>query len=131
MRILHREEFPTKGKKWQEVLAEFGKRIDRFLTSGQEAASTLNVANVGISCGGPLDSKTGVIMSPPNLPGWDDVPVLKFFADRYGVPVHLQNDANACAYAAVAVPETETYKVQELHLPVYHALCTAVEDELF
>lgn len=32
---------------------------------------------------------------------------------------------------AIRVPETETYKVQELHLPVYHALCAAVEDELF
>ena len=31
----------------------------------------------------------------------------------------------------IRVPETETYKVQELHLPVYHALCAAVEDELF
>lgn len=38
-------------------------------------------------------------MSPPNLPGWDNVPVVKFFADRFKVPVHLQNDANACAYA--------------------------------
>ena len=37
----------------------------------------------------------------------------------------------ACADAAVAVPETETFKVQELHLPVYHALCAAVEEELF
>jgi phosphoheptose isomerase len=32
---------------------------------------------------------------------------------------------------AIRVPETETYKVQELHLPVYHALCAAVEEELF
>ena len=29
------------------------------------------------------------------------------------------------------VPESETYKVQELHLPLYHALCTMVETELF
>mgnify|MGYP002521684820 FL=1 len=36
-----------------------------------------------------------------------------------------------CADAAIAVPETETYKVQELHLPVYHALCAALEDDLF
>ena len=99
VKILHREEFPTKGLSWQEVLEEFGKRMDRFLSSGQETASTLKVANIGISCGGPLDSKTGMIMSPPNLPGWDDVPVVKFFADRFKVPVHLQNDANACAYA--------------------------------
>ena len=31
----------------------------------------------------------------------------------------------------IRVPETETYKVQELHLPVYHALCAAIEEELF
>jgi len=38
---------------------------------------------------------------------------------------------SALADAAVRVPETETYKIQELHLPVYHALCAAVEDRLF
>ena len=32
---------------------------------------------------------------------------------------------------AIRVSETETYKVQELHLPVYHALCAAIEEELF
>lgn len=32
---------------------------------------------------------------------------------------------------AIRVPETETYKVQELHLPIYHALCAAIEEELF
>lgn len=37
----------------------------------------------------------------------------------------------AIADAAIAVPETETYKIQELHLPVYHALCAALEDALF
>ena len=99
VRILHREEFPTKGLSWQEVLEEFGERINRFLKSGEDAASPMTIANIGISCGGPLDSKRGVIMSPPNLPGWDNVPVVKFFADRFKVPVHLQNDANACAYA--------------------------------
>ena len=31
----------------------------------------------------------------------------------------------------VAVPERETYRIQELHLPVYHALCLAVENEFF
>ena len=99
VKILHREEFPTKGLSWQEVLEEFGKRIDAFLKSDEDVASLFSIANIGISCGGPLDSKTGVIMNPPNLPGWDDVPVVKFFADRFGVPVHLQNDANACACA--------------------------------
>ena len=35
------------------------------------------------------------------------------------------------ADATIAVPETETYRVQELHLPVYHALCAGVEQALF
>ncbi len=36
-----------------------------------------------------------------------------------------------CSDICIAVPETETYKVQELHLPVYHYLCAVVEDEFF
>ncbi len=54
---------------------------------------------VGISCGGPLDSKRGVVLSPPNLPGWIDVPVVQAFREAFGVPVALQNDANAGALA--------------------------------
>lgn len=54
---------------------------------------------IGISCGGPLDSKKGVIMSPPNLPGWDNVEIVKQIEEHYGVPTKLQNDANACAVA--------------------------------
>jgi len=42
-----------------------------------------------------------------------------------------ESKLSAIADAAIRVPETETYRVQELHLPVYHALCAAVEQELF
>ena len=54
---------------------------------------------MGISCGGPLDSKSGVIMSPPNLPGWDDIHIVDMLREEFGVPVFLQNDADACALA--------------------------------
>lgn len=54
---------------------------------------------IGISCGGPLDSEKGVIMSPPNLPGWDNIPVTDILREKFGVPVGLCNDANACAVA--------------------------------
>lgn len=100
VKILHREEFPTfppgatPASAWQTALAEFARRLDAYV-----AATGYEIANLGISCGGPLDSVRGVILSPPNLPGWDEVPVVKFFAERYGVPVHLQNDANAGAFA--------------------------------
>lgn len=93
IKILSREEFPTAGLTWQQVLDEFERRIDAIVTSG------VVVSAIGISCGGPLDSKSGVILSPPNLPGWDEVPIVERFAKRFNVPVHLQNDANACALA--------------------------------
>jgi glucokinase len=54
---------------------------------------------IGISCGGPLDSKKGLILSPPNLPDWDRIDVLSPLRDRFQVPVSVQNDANACALA--------------------------------
>ena len=87
--IVHREEFPTAGLTWQQVLAKFAEQI-----RGLGAFD-----NIGISCGGPLDSKAGLILSPPNLPGWDNVPIVKYFEDAFHVPCHVQNDANACAYA--------------------------------
>ena len=56
-------------------------------------------AALGISCGGPLDSARGVILGPPNLPGWDEVPIVRRFEEALGMPARLQNDANACALA--------------------------------
>lgn len=53
----------------------------------------------GISCGGPLDSKQGLILSPPNLPGWDRIPICAELTRRFGGEAHLMNDANACALA--------------------------------
>lgn len=54
---------------------------------------------IGISCGGPLDSSRGLVLSPPNLPGWDGIAVTELFEKRFGVPAKLQNDADACALA--------------------------------
>lgn len=54
---------------------------------------------IGISCGGPLDSARGIIMSPPNLPGWDHIEIVKYIENHYNAPTKLQNDANACAVA--------------------------------
>ncbi len=57
------------------------------------------IESIGISCGGPLDSKKGLILSPPNLPGWDEIPITDIFQKEFNVPAYLQNDANAGALA--------------------------------
>lgn len=54
---------------------------------------------IGVSCGGPLDPKRGLIQRPPNLPLWDDTPIVQWLEDRYHAPARIQNDADACALA--------------------------------
>ena len=71
--------------------------IDRMCAAALEMGGLTDV--VGISCGGPLDAKEGVILSPPNLPGWDDVHIVEYLEQRYPVRAYLENDANACALA--------------------------------
>lgn len=73
--------------------------IDKFSEIIEEWSKEYKIFGIGISCGGPLDAKKGVIMSPPNLPGWDNVRIVEILTERFNVPVHLQNDANACAVA--------------------------------
>lgn len=86
--------FATGEEKSQEGVL---KRIEQEAHRLTEKAGA--IGGIGISCGGPLDSKRGLILSPPNLPGWDNVPVTEYFSSRFHVPVFLQNDANACALA--------------------------------
>ncbi|SHJ29164.1 ROK family protein [Pseudozobellia thermophila] len=67
------------------------KLVDKY---GRE-----KLVKIGISCGGPLDSKKGLIKSPPNLPGWDAIPIVDILEKEFRVDVAIQNDANACALA--------------------------------
>lgn len=67
--------------------------------AGTEQLKTENTASIGISCGGPLDSERGMILSPPNLPGWDEVPITDMLEKRFRLPACLENDADACAVA--------------------------------
>ncbi len=57
------------------------------------------LCSIGISCGGPLDVKQGLILSPPNLPKWERADIFTPLKRAFGVPVMIQNDADACALA--------------------------------
>lgn len=54
-----------------------------------------DIALIGIGCGGPLDPRAGVTLNPPNLPGWEDFPLVKRVQEGLGRTAHLDNDANA------------------------------------
>lgn len=96
--ILKRLEFPTKTAGGpQGAIEKICEGIQALLD--EYRLSKEQVAGIGISCGGPLDSKKGLILSPPNLPGWDRIPICQILSERFGIPAALENDANACAVA--------------------------------
>lgn len=92
--ILYKEKFPTPARPEEAVWA-LTDTLKRMLKAHRE----VELAAIGISCGSPLDSKQGIIQSPPNLPEWDNIEITAPFEKEFGVPAALQNDANACGLA--------------------------------
>lgn len=86
--------FPTTDV--EDTLRNIRETVREVLRrNGAEASAKA----IGISCGGPLDSARGVILSPPNLPGWDNIPIVDILSGAFGIPAAVHNDANACALA--------------------------------
>lgn len=94
--ILAKKKFATKGSP-EDVMERLLMLLRELLA--ERGLTEADVASIGISSGGPLDSKRGIIQSPPNLPGWDDVHITEYFESRTHIPTALENDANACAIA--------------------------------
>jgi len=90
-KVLQTKDYPDPYQMIGQMQQEMKNLLDLHQLNIKE------VASVGISCGGPLDSVKGIILSPPNLPGWDEIPIIKLFEDKFGIPAAIQNDANACA----------------------------------
>lgn len=96
--IIEKKQFDTNRQGPTPVIKKLFVIIDELIAKYKIDVPN-DLVGIGISCGGPLDANTGVIMAPPNLPGWDNVPINKIFADKYNVKIQLENDANACAIA--------------------------------
>lgn len=79
------------------TIAHLSELADELLAEHHLQRS--DIASIGISCGGPLNSRLGMILSPPNLPGWDEVAIVAELKKTLGIKAYLENDANACALA--------------------------------
>ena len=65
----------------------------------RQAGLTMDdIAAVGLGSPGTMDLKTGYLLEPTNMKGWDNVPIRSLLAERMQRPTVLQNDANAAAY---------------------------------
>lgn len=92
-RVTKKTRFPTRVADGpRAILERVFSEIERMLKG-----CGARLGAVGVGCGGPLDRQRGLILSPPNLPGWDEFPIVALLQEHFGVPVLLDNDANAAA----------------------------------
>ena len=96
--LLQRTEDLTRAHEGPDVVIP---RLLDLIASLIPGGGQLPALAIGISAPGPIDAASGVIMSPPNLPGWVDVPLCRIIQDRFGIPAYLGNDANVAALAEV------------------------------
>ena len=91
LHIIERQETPTL-KNPHETLSVFKDNVLDYI-------SKYSITKAGISCGGPLDAEEGIILCPPNLPGWENFNIVKYIEEEFGINSRMENDANACAVA--------------------------------
>jgi glucokinase len=95
-RLLAEDLRPTEGVEGPDAV------IANMIASLRQAVASAGggqLAAIGIDAPGPVDYARGIITSPPNLPGWHDVPLAAIVEKEFGVPCILENDANAAAFA--------------------------------
>jgi glucokinase len=93
--ILQREQFATEAARgFSDCYARIRESMARVVLSVQGPPRA-----VSVSVGGPLDVLKGIVKSPPNLPGWVDIPLKEMLARDFRVPVFVEHDGNAGALA--------------------------------
>jgi len=96
--IHRRAEFPTCTERGFEPV--FEKLCGVTAAMLHEAETMARPASaLSVSIGGPMDIDGGIILSPPNLPGWDRIPLRDLLEKRFGVSVFIEHDGNAGALA--------------------------------
>lgn len=92
IKILERHEIPTKRSSF-DTMGELAPFVENW-------ANKYEICKAGISCGGPLDSKNGIIISTPNLAKeWHGFEIVSHIKSCFGLDAKLENDANASAVA--------------------------------
>lgn len=96
--VAARSEFATcPDRGFSATFSQLIETIERVRNEAERAGHAPSV--VSVSIGGPLDIERGIVQSPPNLPGWDDIPLKAMLAERIGLPVYVEHDGNAGALA--------------------------------
>lgn len=85
---------PTQSTQGPEAIIA---QICRLLSEVLQQNPNQSPVGIGIGAPGPLDPQAGVVIAPPTLSGWNNVPLAEIIAQRFALSVRLENDANAAA----------------------------------
>lgn len=95
--VLQALSIPTEADRGVDhVLARLADVVMKLRAAAESQSRTL--LGVGIGVPGTLSRKRGIVISPPNLPGWKNVPIVDRLSAATGLPVRLDNDANNAAF---------------------------------
>lgn len=95
--LLAKDSRPTDAEEGLEtVLDNMVASLDAAME--QANADHTDLVAVGIGAPGPMNWRTGVVFSPPNLPGWENVPLADLMRERLNVPTYVDNDANVACW---------------------------------
>ena len=92
--IVHRRQWPAEAAAGPDAMLK-----DFFDNARALLAETPGIEEVGVSIGGPMNPLTGTILSPPHLPGWDNIPLAEILKRELDLDPVVEHDAVACLQA--------------------------------
>lgn len=97
-KIIEQKTVPTEAEEGPKAV--INRIIDIIYEVLEKSSITKkDVKALGIGMPGPLNTKKGIVKNPPNLPYWDNVPIVRILENELKLPVVMENDANAATLA--------------------------------
>jgi glucokinase len=106
LKIVKREETLTDDERGLEATLQTIKDLIRSVMPVDQTG----LLGIGICAPGPLNPVTGVVVSPPNLKGWHNVPLMDILKAEFNLPVYLGNDANVAGLAEAILGAANGYR---------------------
>jgi glucokinase len=95
--LIHKIEIPSEAEKGPDGVIE--NICNSIKLAAKESGNDISsIKAIGIGSPGPLNTEKGIVCNAVNLPGWIDIPLRDKLQNSFGIPVNLENDANAAAY---------------------------------
>ncbi|MBL8132182.1 MAG: ROK family protein [Anaerolineae bacterium] len=107
LNILERHETLTEAQTGVEATTA---RMLSFVGETLAKLDRERVSGIGISCPGPVNPNAGLLVAPPNLPGWHNVPLVQMFQKEFGLTTYIGNDANVAALAETSRGAAQGYR---------------------